>query len=278
MGRFWKLFGGKQPVGPLPPDRFESRVLEILKDRFGGSDFVPGTEELTVRFRGSVLGLRNLYALYTFEEPSEVDLVEMVVRHFEAVIATMAGKEGSAPPPWSEAAKIIRPQFLPAEYVREAPAPLATIPFNPHISIGLVLDREEAYSYVRDEDLELWSVAFGEAMTQALRNLNSASGNLKMKGSDGPDRFVACQALDGYDAVRILIPPLRAFLAERLGPVFYAGIPNRDFLICWAQDCTPAFHSSVREKVRSDNAEQPYPLTPSILIVSAEKVTAEDAS
>jgi uncharacterized protein YtpQ (UPF0354 family) len=155
---------------------------------------------------------------------------------------------------------------------------LATSPFNPDVSVGLVLDLEKGYSFVRSEDLSLWGVSFEEALNQALQNLNEASGNIEMKGSDGPDRFVACQALDGYDTVRILIPPFRVFLAERLGPMFYAGIPNRDFLICWAQDCTPAFLSFAREKVRSDNTEQPYPLTPSVLLVSAETVTPEDAS
>jgi hypothetical protein len=96
-----------------------------------------------------------------------------------------------------------------------------------------------------------------------------------MQSGQGPDRFIGVQAADGYDAARILLPELCGFILSHLGEPFFAGIPNRDFLICWAADCSEQFHAFAREKIAGDYEVQSYPLTPSVIVATAEKIVPE---
>ena len=131
---------------------------------------------------------------------------------------------------------------------------------------------------MRAEDPELWGVPAADIYERAVENLNRASAEVPMHFGSGPDRFIAIEAGDGYDAARLLVPGLRRFIAEHLGSPFLAAVPNRDFLICWATDASPSFHEFARGKVSKDNAEQPYSLTAEIFVASPDAIAPESAS
>ncbi|MGN6185381.1 MAG: hypothetical protein ACTHQM_17210 [Thermoanaerobaculia bacterium] len=147
---------------------------------------------------------------------------------------------------------------MPTEYVHQSSTPL-----KDDISIGMVLDLETSHAYVRDEDLSRWGITFEDAQDQAAANLNDASADMAVQLTDGPDAFAVIVMNDGYDAARLLLPQIRAFLA---------AIPNRDFLNCWRHFASSQFQNFVRDKVANDVQQQPYPLTGEVLRVTRSSI------
>ncbi len=136
----------------------------------------------------------------------------------------------------------------------------------------MVLDLETSYAYVRDEDLPRWGITFEDAQDQAAANLNDASADMAVQLTEGPDAFAVIVMNDGYDAARLLVPQIRAFLGDHLGEPFLAAIPNRDFLICWRHSASSQFQNFVRDKVANDDQQQPYPLTGEVLSVTRSSI------
>jgi hypothetical protein len=63
---------------------------------------------------------------------------------------------------------------------------------------------------------------------------------------------------------------MRAVVAEHIGSPFFAGVPNRDFLICWSATGDREFQEKMRQQISSDFDEQPYPLCRLALIVTED--------
>ncbi len=254
---------------------FEDLVLTVLAERFGSSGFTRTDEPLVISFNGNRFGLQSLHAIYTRDALAHTELRDLIIQRFERLLGEMGSDGGPAPLHWNDASARLHPQFMPSEFLKQAPAPLAHRPFNNDISIGIVVDRENTYSYVRVDDLPLWGKSFDEVFATALSNLDRASAGVEMHVSEGEDAFVAVEAGDGYDAARILVPGLRAVFAEHLGEPFFVGVPNRDFLICWSQSASESFHRSARAKIADDFSRQPYPLTGDIFVATSQTITPE---
>jgi uncharacterized protein YtpQ (UPF0354 family) len=144
------------------------------------------------------------------------------------------------------------------------------------VLIGIVLDSEAGYSYVRAEDAALWGRTAAELFETGIVNLNEASRQLPMAMFPEPNLAIVIETKDGYDAARLLLPGIRKFAAEKLGEPFFAGIPNRDFLIMWSQGAADEFQTFCRQKIAEDFDEQDHPLSPRILVATAEDVTVEE--
>lgn len=108
-----------------------------------------------------------------------------------------------------------------------------------------------------------WGITFEDPQDQAAANLNDASADMAVQLTEGPDAFAVIVMNDGYDAARLLVPQIRAFLA---------AIPNRDFLICWRHAASSQFQNFVRDKVANDVLQQPYPLTSEVLRVTRSSI------
>lgn len=276
MGKWLDIFrrGRKR----LDDDAFVLFVLDCLTERYGDGLFEASDEELVIAIGEQRFGLQSLRAVYDRDLLSPDDLRKRTITHFDRMLAEVDEERGPAPPLWADAQARLRPQLMPTEYLQQAPATLLSFPLTDDVAIGVVVDRENTYAYVREEDPALWGVTSAEVYEIAVQNLDRASKEIPMHAGPGADRFVAIEAGDGYDAARILVPALRASIAERLGSPFLAAIPNRDFLICWAQGASPEFDAFVREKVRRGNAVQPYPLTAEVLLATFETIGPESAA
>ncbi|HEX7706452.1 MAG TPA: DUF1444 family protein [Thermoanaerobaculia bacterium] len=275
MGKWSNIFNPDSRR--LDEAAFEQLVLESLTARYG-EIFSSTDERLVLALGERRFGLQNLWAIYEKDRLDREALRTVVIEHFDRMLAELDEERGPAPLHWSEVRPRLRPQFMPAEYLEQAPAPLLFFPLNEDVAIGVVVDQSNTYAYVRAEDAELWGVPADAVFEMAIENLNAASADIPMHSGSDPDRFIAIEAGDGYDAARLLIPGLRAFIADHLGSPFFAGIPNRDFLICWARDASQEFQDFAREKIAADNAEQPYSLTAEVLIATSETITPESAS
>jgi len=144
-------------------------------------------------------------------------------------------------------------------------------PFISEVDIGVVVDADTKYQFVSSILLEEWGVDEDALFEQARNNLDAISRNIKVEvaqasETDETAKYVIVELDDGYTAARILSDGVRKAISRELGEAYVAAIPTRDFLIFWHKDFTlfDAFASQVQSEF---DAEQDYPLTPTILFV-----------
>lgn len=241
-------------------DAFQGRVLKLLRQLFPERSFKRGADADTILSGDVQFGLQNLRAALKLGDGTDEELVHLIKLHFEPMLQIKEEKGRLA---WDEVGCRLRPQFCPEEFKTQAP--LAHAQVCPGLIIAVVVDSDKSYRYLIEEELARWGKGWDEVFCTALENLNQAcQGKTEMHYVPGPDRIIALQTHDGFDAARILIPEFRGFVGSKLGSPFLFGIPNRDFLICWSHDNSQNFLTLTTEKIRRDHAEQPYPLSPEV--------------
>jgi uncharacterized protein YtpQ (UPF0354 family) len=250
----------------MEPERFQAFVMSVLALEFPDKSFLPGEDARVVFLGEAQLGLQSLYTAYKRDLPPKLELTALIVEHFKRMVANVGVASADAST-WQEVESLVRPQFMPVEYAEQIP--LLARPFHSDISIGFVIDREAAYSYLRTEDFERWGISEEALFEKGLANLGAATEGIGIAGGEG---FLGVETKDGYDAARILLPALRGYAAQTLGEPFFAAFPNRDFLIMWSASSPAEFQDLVRAKVQQDFREQPYPLTPEIFRVTVESI------
>ncbi len=159
------------------------------------------------------------------------------------------------------------PQLMPQEFLEKFD--LVHFPFGDNVVLGFVFDTESAYSYVRSEERSAWKVDEETIRSASFVNLSERSNGIEMAAFPGDNGLFVVNTLDGFDAVRILDKGLQELVAEHLGSPFFAGVPNRDFLICWSKNDDAEFQGRMRTQISSDFDERPYPLSRSVFKVSA---------
>lgn len=165
---------------------------------------------------------------------------------------------------------------MPPEYAQQAP--IISLPFGRTLAIGIVLDSDDGYLYLKREDALRWKKPEKELLDIAIANLDEASRKMRMQSSDNEEaKWIGIETKDGFDAARILIPKLREFLASRLGSPFFFGVPNRDFLICWSTGSSPRFSDFTAAKLKKDFETQPYPLSLHVFEIADDGTITERA-
>jgi uncharacterized protein YtpQ (UPF0354 family) len=255
----------------VTPEQYQHHVLGLLETTFPNEKFEGSQDPLVIRHGETQLGLQSLYAVYDLErlEPEERD--GRIREHFWRILDAVAeGKEAAS---WDETRSRVRVQLIRSEYANQFP--VISYAFAGELVVALAIDRQHSYSYVSSQDFERWAVPKNSIYQEAVANLEEASAGIEIHSTDAPERSLAIQTLDGYDAARLLLPAMRDLAIEHLGEPYYAAIPNRDFLIMWATSNSEQFHDLVRDQVRQDFKSQPYPLTSEILVVRRAGVEIE---
>lgn len=147
---------------------------------------------------------------------------------------------------WSAASRLLHPSLRPAGTVgvdgRNLHVPSgAGLPGKPLIAagpaglaIGYVIPGQGFGIFAGAEHLLAWGVGPDEAHAAAMANLAVWSGGAPWVGeTNGRRRLVWSDSGEGLDAARILLPEVRAQLAEDLGGNgrVLIGLPERDLLI-----------------------------------------------
>ena len=249
---------------------FRDRVLTILASEYPNHTFAPGNDADVILLGEAEFGLQNIRARFNASPQTDADLRDLVKHYFDVGLAAIASTEETTIN-WNAAQSRLRPQLTPAEYLDRMP--LAHKTFANAVLQTLVLDSDGTYQYVLVDDLERWGVSFDDATAVALTNLHQASKDIGFASTDGPDKFLALETGDSYDAARILVPQFREFAAQQLGSPFFVAVPNRDFLIMWSKGASQEFQEHMRNNVSEDFAEQPYPLTGVVLEASPAGVS-----
>lgn len=254
MGFLDKLIGGKE-------SQFQKRALEILKRSHPNESFRQGSSALKVMLGAVELDLQRLYSNC---RNNETQTEELVLQYFSHAIA-LSRRPASIN--WETARPLLRPQLVPLEF--QDRLPVWTYPFSEKIGIGIVLKESDGAPFVRAEQLAEWGIPAEGMYKQSVENLSGDKAEKEVTITDGSDRFIGMETHDGFDAVRILLPSLRQLAAEKLGERYYAGIPNRNFLILWSRECSPRFRDYAVEKIETDFAIQPFPLASNVFEVSS---------
>jgi uncharacterized protein YtpQ (UPF0354 family) len=244
MGIFQKVFGSKE-------GQFRKKVLVILNERYPGEPFQPVGED-RISLRSVEFDLANLFEAC---QKNETETSELVFQHFSHPVALTYTTDLL---PWDRARTLVRPQLFPAEYRNRIP--LQSYPLLEGIVIGIAIKSGQRFPFVRSEHLTQWKVSAEEIYRQSIENLSNDPAETEVTIS-GSDRFIGLETHDGFDAARILMPRIRKLAAEKLGEHYFAGIPNQSFLILWAKDCSSRFQDYALEKVETDFAIQPFPLS-----------------
>lgn len=254
----------------MTESEFQEHVLSFLTDTYVSYEFKKSPEPLIIKMDSVELGLQNIYATYSAKEFEQSELPGLLEDHFSRVIGSIKTSSERATPPWAQARGMVRPQLAPRNYTEKIP--LVHEALDEYIVSAYVIDSDAGYQYVLEDDLKKWKIGVPELRAAANENLEAASREMAMQASNGQEKFIAVQVLDGYDAARILMPGLRKFLAEQLGSPFYAALSNRDFLVVWSGQNSQAFKEFAANKARKDFQTQPYSLSPNVFRVTPNVV------
>lgn len=257
MGFLKRLLGGKE-------SKFQQQVLGVLQQHYPGIGIEAGADPLLVRLNGVDLELGKLHQVC---EQNQTQADEFIRQYF-SYPAALCAKAGSVDQ--SEVELRVRPQLAPAGFAERFG--VVTFPFVPGIHAALVLRGESEEPYLRKEDLAAWGLDAAKLYEKSLLNLNSDQAEMEVTITDGTDRFIGMESHDGFDAARILLPRVRRFAAGKLGASYLGGMPNRNFLILWSKDCSQRFQDYAVEKIETDYAIQPFPLSSSRYEVSESAV------
>jgi hypothetical protein len=250
---------------------FRKQVVEVLAELFPGTLIdAPAEDNGVIRINGIQISLQNLRAKFEQSDKSEETLKILVKAHSQ-----LAFQDEPETPSFEAARPKLMPQLMPPEYTLQAP--VISFPFGQTLAVGIVLDDDEGYSYVRTEDADRWQKSHAELLDIAIANLDEAvRGKTKMECFDNEEaKWVGIEMKDGFDAARILIPGFQKFLATRLGSPFRFALPNRDFLICWNTGASASFTDFTTSKIKKDFESQPYPLSPYVFELGADGTIQE---
>jgi hypothetical protein len=240
--------------------RFQQEALAVLHELCPDRTVAAGADAWSVRVDTIHVALHNAFVESQRQHLDRGALRAFLRTRFSALLSdtpVVATDE-----PLDAVRDCLLPQFMPANYVKLAA--LVSFPFHEALDIGLVVDRAQSYRYVKRTDLDRWNIAADSVLDLAIDNLDARSRNIPVhfSGDDGPEKFIALETRDGFDAARILLPRFQQFVAEHLGDPYGFAIPNRDFLICWAATNSVGFKANVAEKVAQDFTERAYSLSP----------------
>lgn len=245
---------------------FQKRVRAVLLERYPNREFILAEDPLTLKMDETILGLTNLRSNFLLTTQTDAELKELVADQFDIVLPSSEHVD-RLDLTWSQARLKLMPQLMPEEYLTTMD--LVHLPFGDEVVIGFVIDSEDAYSYVRETTISEWGIDTTEVRSTAISNLNESSKGIETSVFPGDNGIFAVNTLDGFDAVRIIVPDLQQLIGEHIGTPFYVGVPNRDFLICWSKNDDKEFQSEMASQVNSDFAERPYPLSGRTFVVNS---------
>ena len=237
-----KFFGNKEA-------EFQKQVIRTLQ-----SDLVqPSSNPMHVCVAGVELDLSELYKICTANEVQSADFIR---QYFSFPLAFVHQEDRS----WNDVESALRPQLVPIKMAKQFDIQL--FDFVEPVAASVVIKADGDQRFVRPEDLKRWNVSPEEIFNRAIVNLDSDKVETEVTITDGSDRFIGLESHDGFDAARILLPRVRDLASAKLGAPYFAGFPNRDFLILWSKECSPRFQEYASEKIETDYSIHSFPLTP----------------
>lgn len=269
----WPPAGGQRILGGmLSHEEFLTAAIDVARQLRPEATIQRG-EAFNLLLDGQVVFLENVYR----KAAAEPAACRRLLAEFLGRVPD-AAEMARAVPPYPQVQRRILPQIFPRDKLvgQDGVLPLVTADFPNDTVVVYVIDEPEAYRSIRTMDLQRWSVDAETVHRQALENLTQRSTGVRVNAlPDEQGNILAAifQEGDSYDSSRLLLPGLHENLRPVLGSPFLAGIPNRDFLICFRSGAG-ALHERLAGQIAEDHARMPYPISEKLFLVTADGVAA----
>lgn len=270
----------KARADELSSGAFKREVMALLRRERPALDVRDTDDADLIGIGSSKVGLANLFRRVRdlTGHPREAE----IVRFLDSLPAAGTAAGTTTYATFAEVAPALRIQIAPREYLRQSAQGDLSFPhrpLSPYVVAAYAIDESDRLQYVTDKHLAQWHVDAAALHARSLANLEDASRDIAInvrKASAGRGAFATLPIRDGYGAARLLCPGFMARLETELGAPFFAGIPNREFLIAWSAD----FGARTRfaQQIAKDFASEPYPLSPEIFAFESGAVRLASAA
>jgi hypothetical protein len=262
----------------MPPtiDEFRGRVMEILAAEYPG--FRPTQEgqwaiQLTNEAGEPVgtVGLENLYRDCLLRSESAGAIIR---EYLDQLVESL--QEVGDYDDFQRLRGRLLPMLKPEDWIESLPN-LASTEFAPGVRLCFAIDSPTRVAYVTSEMLERWDVPLERVQEIAQDNL-ARKGPVEMMTLRDDDQSVIALIVnvqDGYDATRLALPSVREAFAEELGDEYLVGIPNRDFLIAFAERDSQTRDGIIRH-VKHDFQRMNHPITATIYRAGPDRLEVSE--
>ena len=167
--------------------------------------------------------------------------------------------------------------LYPEEVWRRSFPNFVGTPWVGDLMVLYVVDEQHAYWYIRDDMLcRRWHIDRETLHELALANLDRYFERQQMEyvmgREDGGSMLLMPKRPDAYNSSRILSRQFCSALRTELGAELAVGVPSRDFIVAVSMGHAEAL-SEIRRKVEDDFNRMDHPLSPRLLLVSADGVS-----
>lgn len=253
---------------PSEPEAFAEQVAELIKRMQPGYRIdLTSPRELLVN--GRRLDLENLFRMVAHEPDRGSDIVE----HFLDQLFSGEALD-MADVPFEIAKTKVMPRVQPESIFDHLSRELvAHVPYVNGTVVVFVLDLPQMTVSLTTEQVRRWGITTDELDAIARENLKNYVPDLELQVIESKEggRAVIVAEQDGYDAARLLLSCLHENLAPQLGGNFYVATPARDMFIAMSTG-PKVFMDRLVERIEEDYERLPYPITPSLFLVTMDGV------
>ena len=255
-----------------PPDIFADRVVRLARDRFPSLK-CHRSDRFGVLLADSNIDLFLFYRSYV-QDPDRFE--EIILPALTTVAQVQEYGATQAEPTLESVRERILPMLYPEEIWQKSFPDYVGNPWVGALMVLYVVHEQHAYWYIRDDMLDRWKLGRDELHELALSNLDLYFDRQQMEyimaGEAGGPRLLMPKRPDAYNSARILSRRFCSVLRDELGAELAVGVPSRDFLVAVSVRPEESL-DEIRRKVQDDFSRMDHPLSPRLLLVSADGVS-----
>ena len=246
------------PPPPSPPSLLSegafAQVVAAAVEKVSGVAADPGPGHLVTLSAGldwAKVALDEAYADYQAEPARRDEIVVSAAREALASFETGLG-EASLDEVRVDLMPLLEPRFR----LRKLPDKPAERRFLAGLAVVYAVDREDAFTLVKPEDVARWGVGLPELHRIAVANLARETEELLCE-----DELCGWASGDGYDATRMIVPKLRRDIVREIGPAVYA-VPQENVFVALPIGLADRIRSKVLEQFTTSDR----PVSPEVFV------------
>ncbi len=255
---------------------FREKILKLLTTSIDNYSFEKSENSAVINVNTPEdwtieIGLTNLYREHMLEPFTDTQLQKALHKRITQS-HQISEPAGSRVLPWTEAEDRIFPLLM--QKAKSEVGDFVYDDFDDDLITTLVIDYDNRYEYILSKHIEQWAIPRSKLMESALCNLHALTEDIEIEAYGGDNKYILVCGMDGYDATRLLLPPLIEKSIEILGSPFMAAIPNRNYLIMWSAENSDEYIDIMLKEIHDNYSTQPHPLTTSIYLVDENTIKA----
>lgn len=158
------------------------------------------------------------------------------------------------------------PQFFPSTWKQEFG--VSGVDFVSGVSIGFVVLEDNGYAFMLADEIETLSVGVTEILPKALANLSQLREAAVTIAYPENAAVAWLESNDNFSSIRMLLPEVRAKLADKLGSEFLFTIPSNDLCFFWAASASKENYVKFAAEAQEDFESEEYNLSPGVFVFS----------